>query len=57
MIDTMMDISDIWDWNFFWSMWKNFMKTGSNFVMVVVAVVVVGMLMAAIVNAVKGRKT
>jgi hypothetical protein len=55
MIDTV-DISDIWDWPFFWSMWRNFMKTGSNFVMIVVAVIVVGMLFAVIVNAVRGKK-
>lgn len=52
-----MDVSDVWDWNFFWSMFRNFMATASPFVMIVVVVAVVGMLLAAIVGIVRGKRT
>lgn len=52
-----MDLSDLWDWNFFWSMFRNFVATGAPFVMIVVVVAVVGMLLGTIVAIARGRKT
>lgn len=45
-----MDVSDVWDWNFFWSMFRNFMATTSPFVMIGVVVAVVGMILSVIVG-------
>lgn len=47
-----MNVSDIWDWAFFWSMFRNFMATASPFVMIPVAVIVVGLLLGVIIKAV-----
>ena len=52
-----MDLSDIWDWDFFWSMFRNFTATGAPFVMIVVVVAVVGMLLGTIVSIVRSKKT
>lgn len=51
-----MNLSDIWDWDFFWSMFRNFMATASPFVMIVVVIIVVGMLLKVIVQAVSKSK-
>lgn len=51
-----MNVSDVWDWNFFWQMFRNFMATASPFVMIPVAVIVVGLLIGVIIAAVAGRK-
>lgn len=51
-----MNVSDVWDFTFFWQMFRNFMATASPFVMIVVAVAVVGMLLTAIIGAVIRRK-
>lgn len=51
-----LNVSDVWDWAFMWSMFRNFMATASPFVMIVVAVAVAGMLLAIIVNTVRNRR-
>lgn len=51
-----MNVSDVWDWDFFWSMFRNFMATAAPFVMIVIVVIVVGMLLKNIVQAVRGNK-
>ncbi|WP_127490229.1 PTS ascorbate transporter subunit IIC [Paenibacillus ehimensis] len=52
-----MNVGDVWDWDFMWSVFRNFMATGSPFVMIVVAVAVMGMLLGAIVGIViKARR-
>ncbi|MMZ53492.1 hypothetical protein D1872_152810 [compost metagenome] len=52
-----MNTSDLWDFTFFWQIYRNMMGTVSPFVMIFVAVGVVGMLVAVIVGiVVKARK-
>jgi uncharacterized integral membrane protein len=51
-----LDVSGIWDWNFMWSMFRNFMATAAPFVMIVVAAAVMGMILAIIVSVVRNRK-
>jgi hypothetical protein len=50
------NVSDVWDWVFFWQMFRNFMSTASPFVMIAVVVLVVGMLLGAIISAVRGAR-
>lgn len=52
-----MDISDVWDWAFFWSMFRNFTATISPFVMIPVAIAAVTMLILAIVLIVKAMRS
>lgn len=40
-----MNISDVFDWTFFWQMFRNFAASGAPFVMVIIAVSVAGMLL------------
>lgn len=51
-----MNVSDIWDWNFFWQMFRNFMATASPFVMIPIVVIVVGLLIGVIIRAVSRAK-
>ncbi|RAU92493.1 PTS ascorbate transporter subunit IIC [Paenibacillus sp. YN15] len=51
-----MNVSDVWDWPFFWSMFRNFVASAAPFLMIPAAVLVVGMLMNAIVSAVSKGK-
>jgi len=50
-----MNISDIWDWAFFWSMFRNFMASISSFVMIIIAISAAGLLVGTIVRAVRNR--
>jgi hypothetical protein len=52
----MSGLSDVWDWSFFWGMFGFFMKSVSPFVMIPVAIISVGLLIAVIIRAVKGSK-
>lgn len=52
-----MDVSDIWDWEFMWSMFRNFMATASPFVMIPVAAAVMTMVIGGIVSIVRARRT
>ena len=51
-----MNVSDVWDWTFFWQMFRNFMATASPFVMIPVVVIVVGLLISVIIRAVARSK-
>jgi len=51
-----MNVSDVWDWDFFWSMFRNFMATAAPFVMIPIVVLVVGILIRVIVKAVAGAR-
>ena len=51
-----MNVSDIWDWPFFWSMFRNFMATAAPFVMIPVVVIVVGLLLKVIIQSVAKAK-
>lgn len=51
-----MNVSDLWDFTFFWQMFRNFIATAAPFVMVVMAVYVVKLLLSSIMSAVARRK-
>jgi hypothetical protein len=51
-----MNVSDVWDWDFFWSMFRNFMATASPFVMIPTVVIVVGLLLKVIIQSVSRAK-
>ncbi len=48
-----MNVSDLWDWDFFWQMFRNFTGTVSPFVMIPVAVLTVGLLITVIIVAIR----
>lgn len=52
-----MYFGDIWDWNFFWSVFKNFLSSSASFVEIIVAVIAVGLVLKVIVQAVKGMRS
>lgn len=52
-----MNVSDLWDFTFFWQMFRNFMATAAPFVMIVVVVAVVGMLLSVIIGSVARRRS
>ncbi|RIV26730.1 PTS ascorbate transporter subunit IIC [Alicyclobacillaceae bacterium I2511] len=49
-----MYFGNVWDWNFFWSVFQNFLASGASFVLIVVAALVVGILLRVVVNAIRG---
>ncbi|SDW82043.1 hypothetical protein SAMN04489725_1168 [Alicyclobacillus hesperidum] len=51
-----MYFGNVWDWNFFWQVFQNFLSSESPFVLIVVAAMVVGILLAVIVGAIKGMR-
>lgn len=51
-----MNFDDIWDWAFMWQMTRNFMATGSPFVMISVAVSITGALLGMLVSMFLRRK-
>lgn len=51
-----MNVSDVWDWDFFWQMFRNFMGTVSPFVMIPVVIIAVGLLIGVIIQAVRKAK-
>lgn len=52
-----MNVSDLWDWTFFWQMFRNFMGTAAPFVMIVMVVLVVGLLLTVIIRAVSRARS
>lgn len=56
MIIIYTNTADIFDWNFFWQNFGYFGKMGGPFVMIAVAVLVVGMLFIMIILAVAAGK-
>lgn len=52
-----MNVADVWDWIFFWQMFRNLMGTAAPFVMIVVVVLVVGLLLAVIIKAVSRARS
>lgn len=52
------NLSSVWDWNFFWDNFGYILKIAAPFVMIVVAIIAVGMLLQVVINAVRnGKKT
>lgn len=48
-------LSGVWDWDFMWSTFGFILKLVSPFVMIIVAIVAVGLLLALVIKAVKQR--
>lgn len=53
--ETVATLSEVWDWDFMWSTFGFILKLVSPFVMVVVAVIVVGLLLTLVIKAVQSR--
>lgn len=51
----MSSLSGVFDWSFFWGTYGFMLKIAAPFVMLVVAIIAVGLLINAIVSAVKAR--
>lgn len=51
-----MYFGNVWDWSFFWTVFQNFLASGSPFVLIVVAAIVVGILLGVIVRAIRGMR-
>ena len=51
-----MNLADIWDWSFFWESFGFNLRTVSNFVMIVVAIMAVGLLLRVIIRAVRDSR-
>lgn len=49
------NMSGVWDWNFMWSTFGFLLKLVSPFIMIIVAVIVVGLLLKEVIKAVKAR--
>ena len=49
-----MYFGNVWDWNFFWEVFQNFLASAAPFVLIAVAAIVVGLLLTVLVRAVKG---
>ncbi|MDP4086017.1 MAG: PTS ascorbate transporter subunit IIC [Bacillota bacterium] len=52
----MSSLSNVFDWDFFWGTFGFLLKTVSPFVMLVVAIAAVGLLLAAVISAVRGKR-
>lgn len=52
-----MNVSDVFDWTFFWQMFRNFMASVSPFVMVPVAIICAGLLVYMIIGAIKQARS
>lgn len=51
-----MNLSGVWDWNFFWNSFGFFIKTVAPFLMIIVAIIAVGMLLLVVIRAVRNGK-
>lgn len=49
-----MYFGDIWDWSFFWDIFKNFLSSSAPFIEIIIAALAVGMVLRAIIRAVRG---
>jgi ascorbate-specific PTS system EIIC-type component UlaA len=53
-----LNLSGVWDWDFFWNTFGYILKTVAAFLMVIVAIIAVGMLLNVVINAIRnGKKT
>lgn len=51
-----MNLSNVWDWTFFWETFGFILKTAANFLMVIVAIRAVGMLLKAVIGAIRSSR-
>ena len=49
------DLSNVWDWSFFWGMFGFFMKSVAPFALIPVAIICVGLLISVVVKAVSRK--
>lgn len=52
----MSSLSDVFDWNFFWGVFGFLLKIVAPFVMLVVAIMAVGLLIRAVVAAIRNNR-
>ncbi|GAE32866.1 hypothetical protein [Halalkalibacter hemicellulosilyticus] len=52
----MQDLSGVWDWSFFWNVLGFILQSISPFVMLFVALISAGLLIALIVQAIRNRQ-
>jgi ascorbate-specific PTS system EIIC-type component UlaA len=50
------NLSGVWDWDFFWNCFGFLLKTVASFVMIVIAIIAVGMLINAVIKAVRSSR-
>jgi hypothetical protein len=50
------NLSGVWDWTFFWDTFGFTLRTVSNFLMIIVAIVAVGMLLNVVIKAVRNGR-
>lgn len=48
-----MYFGNVFDWNFFWQVFQNFLSSVSPFALIMVAAVTVGVLLAAVIGAIR----
>lgn len=51
-----MNLSDVWDWTFFWNTFGFILKTVASFLMIIVAIIAVGMLLQVVIRAVRSNR-
>ncbi|WP_042209791.1 hypothetical protein [Paenibacillus durus] len=51
-----LNVGDVFDWAFFWQMFRNFMATVSPFVMIPTVIMAVGLLIGVIIYAVRSAR-
>lgn len=52
-----MNLSGALDWDFFWGVFGMLFKMSSPFLLIIIAIIAVGMLLAGVIKAVKGKGT
>jgi hypothetical protein len=50
------NLSGVWDWDFFWNCFGFILKTVASFLMVVIAILGVGMLLKVVIDAVRSSR-
>lgn len=50
-----MNLSGVWDWDFFWNTFGFILKTVASFLMIIVAIIAVGMLLRVVIAAVRNK--
>ncbi|WP_241211444.1 hypothetical protein, partial [Amphibacillus jilinensis] len=52
-----MDVSNVWDWSFFWDSFGFILRLVASFLMIVVAIIAVGMLLKVVINAIRESRS
>ena len=51
----MQDLSGVWDFSFFWGVFGFLLQLVSPFLMIIIAIIAVGLLLAYVVHAIRNR--